>query len=109
MKNNGDIVRFFKDKEYIMLDNDLGGGSFGKTVLLKDPFIDDVFVAKKYEPAFSDEDEKKKFYKNFLDEIKIMYKLNHHNIVRIYNYYAYEDIYTGFIIMEYIDCSEAYE
>ena len=51
MKNNGDIVRFFKDKEYIMLDNDLGGGSFGKTVLLKDPFIDDVFVAKKYEPA----------------------------------------------------------
>ena len=103
MKNNGDIVRFFKDKEYIMLDNDLGGGSFGKTVLLKDPFIDDVFVAKKYEPAFSDEDEKKKFYKNFLDEIKIMYKLNHHNIVRIYNYYAYEDIYTGFIIMEYID------
>ena len=35
MKNNGDIVRFFKDKEYIMLDNDLGGGSFGKTVLLK--------------------------------------------------------------------------
>ena len=86
-----------------MLDNDLGGGSFGKTVLLKDPFIDDVFVAKKYEPAFSDEDEKKKFYKNFLDEIKIMYKLNHHNIVRIYNYYAYEDIYTGFIIMEYID------
>ena len=67
MKNNGDIVRFFKDKEYIMLDNDLGGGSFGKTVLLKDPFIDDVFVAKKYEPAFSDEDEKKKFYKNFLD------------------------------------------
>lgn len=46
MKNNGDIVRFFRDKEYVMLDNDLGGGSFGKTVLLKDPFIDDVFVAK---------------------------------------------------------------
>ena len=103
MKNNGDMVRFFKDKEYIMLDNDLGGGSFGKTVLLKDPFIDDVFVAKKYEPAFSDEEEKKKFYKNFLEEIKIMYKLNHHNVVRIYNYYAYEDIHTGFIIMEYID------
>lgn len=86
-----------------MLNNDLGGGSFGKTVLLKDPFINDIFVAKKYEPAISDEDEKKKYYKNFLDEIKIMYKLNHYNIVRIYNYYAYEDIFTGFIIMEYID------
>lgn len=103
MKNNGDIVRFFRDKEYIMLDNDLGGGSFGKTVLLKDPFIDDVFVAKKYEPDFDSKDERKRFYKNFLEEIKIMYKLNHHNIVRIYSYYAYEDIYTGFIIMEYID------
>ena len=32
-----------------------------------------------------------------------MYKLNHHNIVRIYNYYAYENILTGFILMEYID------
>ena len=103
MKNNGDIVRFFKDKEYIMLDNDLGGGSFGKTVLLKDPFIDDVFVAKKYEPDVDSEEEKKRFFKNFLDEIKIMYKLNHHNIVRIYNYYAYENILTGFILMEYID------
>ena len=40
---------------------------------------------------------------NFLDEIKILYKLNHKNIVRIYNYYAYENIFTGYILMEYID------
>lgn len=46
---------------------------------------------------------KRCFYKNFLDEIKILYKLNHRNIVRIYNYYAYENIYTGYILMEYID------
>lgn len=103
MKNNGDIIQFLKTKEYIMLNNKLGNGSFGKTVLLKDPFIDEVFVAKKYEPDFDDENEKKKYYKNFLDEIKLMYKLNHHNIVRIYNYYAYEDAFTGFILMEYID------
>ena len=103
MKNNGDIIEFLKNKEYVMLNNNLGEGSFGKTVLLNDPFIDEVFVAKKYEPDVDSEDEKKRFFKSFLDEIKIMYKLNHHNIVRIYNYYAYENILTGFILMEYID------
>lgn len=100
-KQNGDIIPFVKQKDYIMVNNDLGGGSFGKTVLLKDPFIDELFVAKKYEPEY--EGVKAQFYKNFLDEIKILYKLNHRNIVRIYNYYAYENIFTGYIIMEYID------
>lgn len=100
-KQNGDIIPFVKQKDYIMVNNDLGGGSFGKTVLLKDPFIDELFVAKKYAPEY--EGIKEQFYKNFLEEIKILYKLNHRNIVRIYNYYAYESIFTGYILMEYID------
>lgn len=101
MKNNGDIVPFLKQKDYIMVNSSLGSGSFGKTVLLQDPFIDELFVAKKYEPEY--EEDKERFYKNFLDEIKILYKLNHKNVVRIYNYYAYENIYTGYILMEYIE------
>lgn len=101
MKNNGETIPFLKQKDYIMINNNLGGGSFGKTVLLQDPFIDELFVAKKYEPAH--DEIKERFYKNFLDEIKILYKLNHKNIVRIYNYYAYENIFTGYILMEYID------
>lgn len=100
-KQNGDITSFLKQKDYIMVNNDLGGGSFGKTVLIQDPFIDELFVAKKYEPEY--EEIKEQFYKNFLDEIKILYKLNHKNIVRIYNYYAYENIFAGYILMEYID------
>lgn len=100
-KKNGDIIPFLKKKDYIMVNNDLGGGAFGKTVLLQDPFIDELFVAKKYEPE--NELIKKNFYKNFLDEIKILYKLNHKNIVRIYNYYAYDEECTGYILMEYID------
>lgn len=100
-KQNGDIIPFIKQKDYIMVNNDLGGGSFGKTVLLQDPFIDELFVAKKYEPEY--DNLKEEFYKNFLDEIKILYKLNHRNIVRIYNYYAYENVHTGYILMEYID------
>lgn len=106
MKNNGDIIPFLKGKDYVMVNNNLGQGSFGKTVLLKDPYIDELFVAKKYEPEY--ESIKERFFKNFLDEIKIMYKINHRNIVRIYNYYAYEDNYIGYIIMEHINgCSIA--
>ena len=101
MKNNGDIVEFIKQKDYVMVNNNLGSGSFGQTVLLKDPFIDELFVAKKYEPYF--EDNKKEFYDLFLQEIKIMYKLNHPNVVRIFNYYPFEQLYTGYIIMEYIN------
>lgn len=101
MKNNGDIVEFVKQKNYVMINNNLGSGSFGQTVLLKDPFIDELFVAKKYEPYY--EDTKKEFYDSFLQEIKIMYKLYHPNVVRIFNYYPYEALYTGYIIMEYID------
>jgi serine/threonine-protein kinase len=58
---------------------------------------------KKHEPDTGNKEFKKCFYNNFLDEIKILYKLNHKNIVRIYNYYAYEEIFTGYILMEYID------
>ena len=101
MKSNGDIVEFVKQKDYIMVNNNLGSGSFGQTVLLKDPFIDELFVAKKYEPYY--EDDKKEFYDFFLQEIKIMYKLYHPNVVRVFNYYPYESLYTGYIIMEYID------
>lgn len=101
MKNNGDIVEFIKQKDYVMVNNNLGSGAFGQTVLLKDPFIDELFVAKKYEPYFKDA--KKEFYDLFLQEIKIMYKLNHPNVVRIFNYYPFEQSFTGYIIMEYID------
>lgn len=101
MKANGEIVKFLKQKDYLMVNNNLGSGSFGQTVLLQDPFIDELFVAKKYEPYF--EDARKAFYDSFLQEIKIMHKLNHRNVVRIYNYYAYEEEFTGYILMEYID------
>lgn len=101
MKNNGDIVQFLKQKDYVMINNQLGSGSFGKTVILQDPFINELFVAKKYAPV--DDNIKVEFYKNFIDEIKILYKLNHKNIVRIHGYYPYESSYSGYIIMEYID------
>lgn len=99
---NGENVRFFREKDYVMVDNNLGSGSFGKTVVIRDSFIDELFVAKKYEPMFDEQDSKERFFKSFLDEIKILFKLNHKNIVRIYNYYPFEDVQTGYIIMEHV-------
>lgn len=101
MAKNGEIISFFRKKDYIMVDANLGHGSFGKTVLIQDPYIDEVFVAKKYEPEVPSI--KEQFFQSFQQEIKILFKLNHRNIVRIFNYYPYEDHYTGYIIMEYID------
>lgn len=101
VKNNGDIISFLKRKDYVMVNNALGGGSFGKTVVLKDPYIDELFVAKKYEPEY--EEIQEAFYKNFLDEIKILYKLNHPNVVRVFGYYPYEESFTCYILMEFID------
>ena len=31
LKQNGDMIPFLKQKDYIMVNNNLGGGSFGKT------------------------------------------------------------------------------
>ncbi|EAK5214519.1 serine/threonine protein kinase [Campylobacter jejuni] len=97
-----EIIKFIKQKDYEKITF-LDEGSFGKVLLIRDVFIDELFVVKKYDPDdILDENNKKRFYKNFLDEIKILYKLNHKNIVRIFNYYPYENIYTAYIIMEYI-------
>jgi len=52
MADNSSIVSFLKMKDYEMVNDHLGSGAFGKTVLIKDPFIDELFVAKKYEPAY---------------------------------------------------------
>ena len=50
MKDAGDFIKFLKQKDYVMINNHLGRGAFGETVLLKDPYIDELFVAKKYCP-----------------------------------------------------------
>ncbi len=101
MKETNDIIGFIKEKAYRMINNNLGQGSFGKTVLLKDESIDELFVCKKFEPYYKEDTEQ--FYESFKREIKIMYKLNHKNIVRIYNYYLFDEHKTGYIIMEYIN------
>ncbi len=94
-------ISFISTKGYEMINDNLGSGSFGKTVLLRDKSIDEFFVCKKYQPQPGLS--KEEFYSSFKKEIKLMYKINHPNVVRIYNYYLYDSTYFGYILMEYIE------
>lgn len=97
MKNQ--IVEFLRTKDFKYIKQ-IGQGGTGKTVLLKDETIDEDFVCKKYLPYFKEH--KDLFFKNFVDEIKILHKLYHRNVVRVFNYYLYPEQKTGYILMEYI-------
>lgn len=95
-----EIIGFLRKKDYKAI-KELGFGAFGRTVLLKDPVIDEMFVCKKYSPQIGIN--RKKYFKNFINEIKILHLLYNENVVRIFNYHIYEEIFTGYILMEYID------
>lgn len=94
------LVEFLRKKDFKLVKS-IGQGGLGKTVLLKDETIDEVFVCKKYSPFY--EEHISQYFKNFIDEIKLLYKVYHNNIVRVYNYYLYPDKNTGYILMEYIE------
>lgn len=92
----------FKEKEYAELRR-LGNGAFGETRLIQDLDLNEKYVVKKYNPEFLSKNDQMKFYESFKNEIKIMHRLFHDNIVRIYDFYLYPEANTGYIIMEYID------
>lgn len=95
----GQVIKFSKPKYYEFVKALKAGGT-GKTLLMRDSTINELFVCKKYDPEQKEyEDE---FYNRFVDEIKIMYSVYHNNIVRIYDYFLYPEYKTGYIIMEYI-------
>ena len=102
--NEGDIIPFIRSKDYKFVQN-LGTGSFAKTVLIKDEIINEFYACKKYEPILEikDENEKTRYFNKFIEEIKILNKIVHPNIVRIYNNYIYPNEKVGYIIMEYIE------
>jgi serine/threonine-protein kinase len=95
-----EIIKFLKAKDFVFLQ-DIGQGGTGNTKLIRDETINEDFICKKYSPFYPEH--KALYYSNFVDEIKILYKINHPNIVRVFNYYLYPEQTTGFIIMEYID------
>lgn len=97
---NKDDIKFIRQKDFKFLKK-IGNGALGKAVLLRDEYLQVNFVCKKYEPE--KEDYRELYYRNFLDEIKLLHLLYHKNIVRVFNYYLYPNYFTGYIVMEFIE------
>ena len=98
--NTGDVISFSTKKNFTYIKT-LGIGGTGDTHLFKDETTDILFAIKKY--VSKDKLAINENYKRFVDEIKILFNIYHTNIVRIYNYYLYPNLKTGFLQMEYID------
>lgn len=90
---------FLTNKKYEII-KELTPGGFGDTYLIKDINLDKFFVLKKYRGEFIKEKDNKSFLDKFLEEINILYDLNHQNIVRIYDY---SNKKNAWYIMEYVD------
>jgi serine/threonine-protein kinase len=104
-KNLPETVEFNRPAKYRAIKR-LGAGACGETVLLHDENMDCNFVAKKYSPFFSKGEAPGDFAEllsRFNYEARILFRLNHPNIVRVYSYYDYKEFSTAYIIMEYVD------
>lgn len=100
---DGQIVTFLRKRDYQVV-RALGRGACGRTVLLYDDSIDEHFVCKKYAP-FSEEHREDLFDK-FVREIKLLHRIQHENVVRVFNYYLYPDQFAGYILMEFVEGSD---
>ncbi|MEM8634059.1 MAG: protein kinase, partial [Pseudomonadota bacterium] len=83
----------------------LGHGACGQTVHIQDQDMGIDLVAKKYSPIVSKEENPELFgelMSRFRDEARILFQLNHPNVVRVYNFFDYTDLDTSYIIMEHI-------
>lgn len=97
------IIPFIRTRDYQLVE-ELGEGACGKTVLLYDDLIDEHFVCKKYSPH--SENHRQELFTNFIREIKLLHRLQHANVVRVFNYYLYPDSFRGYILMEFVDGSD---
>ena len=79
----------------------LGSGGTGDTHLFLDETTGIYFAVKKYSPK--DLNMTDEYYVRFVDEIKILFRITHPNIVQIYNYYLYPEVKCGYLQMEYIE------
>ena len=98
----GEIIKFDQSKHFKFV-RELGSGGTGETNLFKDETTNTLFAIKKYRPSEENIEHKEDFYHRFVEEIVILFKLSHPNIVRVYNYYLYPNLMTGYLQMEYIE------
>ena len=94
-----EIIPFTRTKDFEFIKS-LGQGACGQTVLLLDSEIQEKFVCKKFRPY--SEVNRAELYERFIQEVKILLKIAHPNIVRVFNHYLYPKNFSGLIIMEYV-------
>ena len=100
---HNDIIEFIRRRDYRFV-RDLGQGACGRTVLLYDDQIDESFVCKKFAPC--SEDTRQELFFNFVRETKILHRVYHENVVRVFNCYLYPEDFTGYILMEFVEGSD---
>lgn len=79
----------------------LGRGGFGMVHKYHHKLLDMDFAVKLFEPVFVSNEENLEGEKRFFREAKILFSLNHENIVRVYDIGRYNG--QPFIRMEYVD------
>ncbi len=94
-ENKGDILKY-----YIPLET-IGEGSFGKVFRVKQRSTGRTFAMKIVNKKNNINNNK-----NFLNEIYILRKLDHPNILKIYEYFSNEQFW--YFIMEYVSGGELY-
>lgn len=97
-------IEFNRPSKYTLLSY-LGRGACGHTVHLRDEGMACEFVAKKYQPIISEDEDPVMFFElldRFREEARILFRLNHANIVRVFNFFDYIEHRTAYILMEFI-------
>lgn len=95
-----EIITFLRKRDYKLV-RELGEGACGKTVLLHDEQIQEELVCKKYAPQPGVN--RQEHFIKFTQEIKLLHRLHHPNVVRVFNHYLYPEQLSGYILMEFID------
>lgn len=83
------------------LGEPLGRGGFGSVYKYHHKLLDMDFALKLFEPIFVSNEENLEGEKRFFREAKILFSLNHENIIRVYDIGRYNG--QPFIRMEYVD------
>ena len=96
-ENKEDVLKFYKPLEPI------GQGSFGKVFKVKQLSTGNIYAMKVVSKNCDFQDGNK----NFLREISVLRKLDHPNILKIYEYFVNEKYY--YFIMEYVSGGELYQ
>lgn len=92
------FTQIIKEEE---LGEQLGRGGFGSVHKYHHELLDMNFAVKLFEPIFVSNEENLEGEKRFFREAKILFSLNHENIVRVYDIGRYNG--QPFIRMEYVD------